>query len=156
MLYQLELYSAVLTIYIVLYTYQREKNPWLSCCIFPCKLDACRRLHQTEKEFDLIEKGRYLTRSYVKRLYLRRSDNLNKWKTQKRHQNVDYTTSADRIRTAIYSNFSHPTCVVKVYGIPASILTKKSRVIKRTHILKFVNTPLYRDRRTTAKKVERS
>ena len=39
--------------------------------------------------------------------------------TQKRHQNFDDTTIADRLRTVGWSNDSYPTGVVKpVYGIP--------------------------------------
>ena len=33
--------------------------------------------------------------------------------TKKRHQNVDYTTIADWLRTVSWSNSSHPTGVVK-------------------------------------------
>ena len=33
--------------------------------------------------------------------------------SQKRHQNFDYTTIADRLRTVSWSNESHPTGVVK-------------------------------------------
>ena len=47
--------------------------------------------------------------------------------TQKRHQNFDYTTIADRLRTVSWSNDSHQTCVVKpVYGIPTFPLTAKA------------------------------
>ena len=38
--------------------------------------------------------------------------------TQKRNQNIDYTTIADRLRTVSFRNDSHQTDVVKpVYGI---------------------------------------
>ena len=48
--------------------------------------------------------------------------------TQKRHQNFDYTTIADRLRTVSWDNDSHPTGVVKpVYGIPTSPLTAKGK-----------------------------
>ena len=44
--------------------------------------------------------------------------------TQKRHQNFDYTTIADRLSTVSWSNNSHPAVVVKpVYGIPTFPLT---------------------------------
>ena len=47
--------------------------------------------------------------------------------TQKRHQNFDYTTIADWLRTVSWGNDSHPTGVVKpVYGIPTFPLTAKA------------------------------
>ena len=47
--------------------------------------------------------------------------------TQKRHQNFDYTTIADRPRTDRWGNDSHPTGVIEpVYGIPTIPLTAKA------------------------------
>ena len=64
--------------------------------------------------------------------------------TQKRHQNFDYTTIADRLRTVSWGNDSHPTgVVIPVSGILTLPTYRKSRVIKRTHILTFVNNPPY-------------
>ena len=41
--------------------------------------------------------------------------------TQKRHQNFDYTTIADRLRTVSWGNDIHPTGVIKtVTGSPPS------------------------------------
>ena len=46
---------------------------------------------------------------------------------KKRHQNFDYTTSANLLRTVNWSNDSHQTDVVKpVYGIPTFPLTTKA------------------------------
>ena len=51
----------------------------------------------------------------------------NKVTTQKRHQNIDYTTIADRLRTVSWSYDIHTTGVIKpVYGIPAFPLTVKA------------------------------
>ena len=51
--------------------------------------------------------------------------------TQTRHQNLDYTTIAGRLRTVSWSNDSHPTSVVKpVYGIRTFPLITK-RIYKR-------------------------
>ena len=45
----------------------------------------------------------------------------------KRHQNVDYTTIADRLRTVSWSNDSKPTGTIKpVYDIPTFPLTAKA------------------------------
>ena len=67
------------------------------------------------------EKERDLTKSYDKSPYT--DSNVT---TQKRHQNFDYTTIADRLRTVSWGNDSHPTGVVKpVYGIPTFPLTAK-------------------------------
>ena len=61
----------------------------------------------------------------------------------------DYTAITDRIRTVSWSNFSHPTGAVNRFR--AHLLTpRNSRVIKRTHILKFVNNPPYIDKKPTA------
>ena len=60
-------------------------------------------------------------------------------------KNFDYTTIADRLRTVILGNDSHPTGVVKpVNGIQTLPTNHKSCVIKRTH-LKFVNNYRYKD-----------
>ena len=48
------------------------------------------------------------------------------WQHQKRHQNFDYTTIADRLRAVSWSNNSHPTGVVKpVYERSTFPLTAK-------------------------------
>ena len=51
----------------------------------------------------------------------------------KRHQNFDYTTIADRIRTVIWNTKSHPTGVVKVLFKTAfkSFNTPINTVLKR-------------------------
>ena len=54
------------------------------------------------------EKGRDLTQSFDKSPYTHKNATI-----QKRHQNFDYTTIADRLRTVSWSNNSHPTGVVK-------------------------------------------
>ena len=59
-------------------------------------------------------------------------------------KNFDYTTIADRLRKVSWGKDSHPTGVVK--PVPTN---RKSRVIKRTHILKFVNNPPYKGRGQT-------
>ena len=56
----------------------------------------------------------------------------------------DYTAVADRLRTASWSSYGHPAVVVNlVYG-PNLPTPPNSLVIKRTHVLKFVNKPLCR------------
>ena len=65
--------------------------------------------------------------------------------TTKRHQNFDYITIADRLRTVSFSNDSHPTVVGKpVYGIPTLPLPQKLCNQKD-----FVNNPPYKDRGLT-------
>ena len=50
--------------------------------------------------------------------------------TQKGHQNFDYTTIADRLRTVSWSNTNHPTGVVKpVNGYPTFPLTTKAVLV---------------------------
>ena len=54
--------------------------------------------------------------------------------TQKRHQNFDYTTIADRLGTVSWGNDSQLTGVVKpVYGIPTSHLQQKPCNQNDTH-----------------------
>ena len=73
------------------------------------------------------------------------SDNTNNATKQ-----FDYTAGADRLRTVKWSNYGHPTGVVNlVYG-PNLPTDRNSRVIKRTHVLKFVNKPPYIDNKPTA------
>ena len=73
-----------------------------------------------------IETEGDLTRSYDKNPYTNNKFE-NQLTTQKRHQNFDYTTIADRIRTFSSSNNSHPTDVVKpVYGYQTLPLTAKA------------------------------
>ena len=82
--------------------------------VVSCFLDCNRN-----SDFTCIEKGRDLTQP----LHLQKISNSNVT-TQKRHQNYDYTTIADRLRTVSWSYDSHPTSVVKsVYGIPTFKLT---------------------------------
>ena len=62
----------------------------------------------------------------------------------------DDTAVADRLRTVSWSNCGHLTGVVNlVYG-PNLPTPRNSRVIKRTHVLKFVNKPPYIDNKPTA------
>ena len=74
------------------------------------------------------EKGWYLTQSFDKSLYINRKiQKSSKVTTQKRHQNFDYKTMADRLRMTSWSNDSYLTGVVKpVYGIPTFPLTTKA------------------------------
>ena len=58
------------------------------------------------------DRERYLTQFSVENPYTNRKCN-NELTTQKRHQNFDCTTIADRLRTVSWSNNSHPTGVVK-------------------------------------------
>ena len=67
----------------------------------------------------VIEKGRDLTQSYDQSPYNDRKIQKATWQHEKCHQNFDYTTIADRLRTVSYGNDSHPTGVVKtINGIP--------------------------------------
>ena len=69
--------------------------------------------------------------------------------TQKRHLNVDYSTSVDRLRTVSLRNKSHPTCVVKaVNGILTFPLLQKL-CNKKDINLKFAYNPP-KDRGPTA------
>ena len=62
----------------------------------------------------------------------------------------DYTAVADGLGTVRWINYGHPTGVVNmVYG-PNLPTPRNSRVIKRTHVLKFVNKPPYIDNKPTA------
>ena len=54
-----------------------------------------------------------MTPSYDKIPYTHRKNKKTTWQHKKRHQNFDYTTIADRLRTVSWSNSSHPTGVVK-------------------------------------------
>ena len=49
----------------------------------------------------------------TKSLYTNRKLKENNVTNQKRHQNLDYATIADRLRTSSWGNNSHPTGVVK-------------------------------------------
>ena len=76
------------------------------------------------------EKRRDLTQSYDKIPYTYKNATL-----QKRHQNFDYTTIADRQRTVSWSNNIHPTGVVKpVYERWTYPLTATAVSAKRTRI----------------------
>ena len=83
------------------------------------------RLYQREKEQDL-------TRSYDENPYTNWKFN-NQLTTQKRHQNNDYTTIADRLMTVSWSNNSRSTGVVKS-GLNGTNLPtyRKRSVINRT------------------------
>ena len=48
-----------------------------------------------------------LTQTYDENPYTNRKFE-NQWTTEKRHQNLDYTTISDRLRTVSWSNNSHP------------------------------------------------
>ena len=74
----------------------------------------------------MTEIGRNLIQSYEKKPLRPQKNPKSNETTQKRHQNFDYTTIADRLGTVGWSNDSHPTGVIKpVYGIPTSLLTAK-------------------------------
>ena len=75
------------------------------------------------------EKGRNLTQSNDKSPYTDRKIQKSNMKTQKCHQNFDYTTIADRLWTVSWGSDSHPTGVVKPVYLPPN---RKSRAIKRT------------------------
>ena len=62
----------------------------------------------------------------------------------------DYTAVADRLRTVSWSNYSHPTGVVNLVYWPNLPTPRNSRLIKRTHVKKFVNKPPYIDNKPTA------
>ena len=67
---------------------------------------------------------RDLTQFYDERPYYTNRQFKNQLTTEKRHQNFDYTTNADRLMKVIGSNNSHPTGVIKsVYGYPTFQLT---------------------------------
>ena len=57
--------------------------------------------------------GRDLTQLYDKSPYTHRKIQQATWQHKKHHQNFDYTTIADRLRTVSWSNSSYPTGVVK-------------------------------------------
>ena len=96
------------------------------------------------------EKVRDLTQSYDKSPYTSRNVKRAKWQHKQRHKMFDYTAVADRLRTASWSNYGHPTGVVNlVYG-PNLPTPRNSRVIKRTHVQKLVNKPPYIDNKPTA------
>ena len=70
--------------------------------------------------------------------------------TQTTPKKFDYRAVADQLRTVSWSNYGHPTGVVNlVYG-PNLPTPRNSRVMKRTHIKKFVNKPPYIDNKSTA------
>ena len=72
------------------------------------------------------EKERYLTQSYNENPYTNRKLN-NQLTTEKRHQNIDYTTIADQLRTVSWSNNIHTTGVVKpANGSPTFPVTQKA------------------------------
>ena len=80
------------------------------------------------------KKEEILTQSYDKSPYTNRNVKRAKWQHKQRHKKSDYTAVADRFRTVSWSNFGHPTGVVKlVYG-PNFPISRNSRVIKRTHV----------------------
>ena len=58
------------------------------------------------------EKGRDLTKSYDKSPFTHRTLRKATWQHKNATKNFDYTTIADRLRTVIKGNDSHPTGVV--------------------------------------------
>ena len=83
----------------------------------------------------LRQNVRYLTQSYDKSLYTHRKFHKSNVTTQKRHQNFDYTTTADRLSTISLSHDRLHTGVVKpVSGIPTFPLTTKLFHLKDTHL----------------------
>ena len=46
----------------------------------------------------------------------------------------DFTAVADRLRTASWSNYGHPTGVVNLVYVPNLPTNRNSCVIKRTHV----------------------
>ena len=65
----------------------------------------------------LDEKGRDPTKSYDKNLYTDRKIQNATWQHKNATKTFDFTTIADRLWTVSWSNYSHPTGVVKpVYG----------------------------------------
>ena len=71
-------------------------------------------------------KGRDLTQSYDKSPYTYRKLQKSRVPTQQRNLKFDYKTTADRLRKVSWSDYSHPTVVVKqVYGIHTFPLTAK-------------------------------
>ena len=82
------------------------------------------------------QKGIYLTQSYDKSPYTHRKIQKATWPHKKRHQNFDYRTIADRLRTVSWSNNSHPSGMVKaVYGLPTIPITATA-VKSKGHIFK--------------------
>ena len=68
--------------------------------------------------YNIREKGRDLTQSSDKSAYTHRKLQKAKWQHKNATKTFDYTTIADRLRMASWSNDSHPIGVVKaVYGI---------------------------------------
>ena len=59
------------------------------------------------------EKGRYPTQSYDKSSYTDRKIQKATLQHKNATKNFDYTTIADRLRTASWGNNSHPTGLVK-------------------------------------------
>ena len=82
------------------------------------------------------EKGRDLTQSYDKSPYTCTNRNVKRepWQHKQRHKKFDYTAVADRLKTASWSNYGHPTGVINlVYG-PNFPNSRNSRIIKRTQV----------------------
>ena len=73
------------------------------------------------------------------------SDNTNQ-ATKK----FDYTAVADRPKTVIWSNYDHPTGVVKLGDGPNLPTPRRSHIIKRKHVKRSVNKPPYIDNKPTA------
>ena len=72
------------------------------------------------------------------------------WQHNNATKNFDYTTLADRLRTVSWRYSSHSTGVVKPVYERSSFQLSNSRLIKKTHIWKFVNNSTYRDWGPTA------
>ena len=88
-----------------------------------CVITIFKKVTTVISVLNMREKGRDLTQSYDKAPTPTENPKSNLI-TQKRHQNFDYTTIADRLRTVSWGNHSHTTGVVKpVNGIPTLPLT---------------------------------
>ena len=66
------------------------------------------------------QKGWDLTQFYDKSPYTNRNVKRAKWQHKQRHKKFDKTAIADRLRTASWSNYSHPTGLVNRFTGPPS------------------------------------
>ena len=80
-------------------------------------------------------KGRYLTQSFDKSPYTHRNK-IQKatWQHKNATKNFDYTTIADRLRTAVsWSNYSHQGSTANQIGEVIKIITQTYKVIKTVY-----------------------